>query len=1409
MRSEIPLAPPDHSFRIRPAHLGRVNCVAAIDAGSDNTVLVSGGSDGRVRGWSVLDDARPGVDLHLGRKPIVALAWTTSGDGSPMLFAADSGGLIHTMDPRSGKHSKEMIFAGPPTREGFTDKIVGLTACTSRDGTVTLVGGARHGGIQRWNGLTGESLDQTPAWLRSGLVNMPDGAQPFARAFDQSLASQPTLTVFDLLVWREELLVVTGYDDGVVIAWHGDTGVVVRRFDEPHNGPIAAIATEGQSGALFATCGGTQIRRWHLEQGAAEAESRIATPVCAMVMTSTTSTSSPVLTTGHTSGEIRQWTGEQLVDLPLPVQHLRTVTGMAAAVLADGRRAILSGSMDGRVLFWESSFGDELMRARCGHRGVATAMATTDFEDTDGSEPQIISGGDDGIIRVWRAIDGTPLGKSILAHEGGIASLTVSQGTGGLTLVSVGSDSSVKQWQLPFPSSGSALPLYDSTQVDTAGFRPRGPVFKIAAVPVPGPSRINRPSGQLVVTFGNSNRLTVRESELSQPGGQDVSLTRSWDPTSAPWGIGNIQDIATIPGNQRNPALAVLTDSHDVYRYDITHEGTTAPVPLESSGISSLSKVLMTTTDGDGTPMIIVYAYERALSWNAFTGVRLFASHLKDTGPTSALAASVSDDGRMLLHLGGIDGYIRRYWADTGDTDLTALPTHLGAITQLQVIRWPQANSYEQRVTVVISAGVDGTIVARPITSRGEITVAPDPQVVPSTPDDCFLDWTSEPVFAADFRSVLPVLVDDEAADDLLGRDVLAAHLDGALAELAHGSSSRTAVVHVDGAWGSGKSTLLSIMLRRAARTDSPGPGEWSSRVRRPVVVRYDAWRENSVGPAWWSLGAALNRTLRSQRSRAAGTAMTIVSVATRLRHAPAWSFAATAVTIVATLLIAAVLRGRSAAASQQLTATFTAIGSLGVLAALTLTFGRVLFWSSPTFGRLHQSDDNGFDSVAAEIARLRRWSPRDSAALGRYESALGLILFLQLSWIIPGLLKPDPPSWRVALAMDSLMSLALGLVSLAALTMALFTADSNPDSSQVPRDQPSHPPGRFLAMRRRHLRPIAWIICVSFAVAAVTIAALRPGRLQVVDLAWLVILVGLSVSYVRQLLACQSLPRRPLVLVIDDLDRCSSERVVSVLESVHTLLREPITTRAATRLRSPGDLLVLVLADGRWLRRSFETAYHDFVTDTDLPLRGVGSNFLHKIFDHTVLVPPVSSRQQSSFVRNVTGAGWDPVRQTPPTAPQTETSVDQTPAGSLVETPTGHDAVSPVTLQNWQDEAMRAAIAAHTKPADARVTHLLATYGDVLPTNPRLFKRTAGALGMLFALQGHTGHHEDPDTVVRAAIVMIAFPDLLDRILHDATPPTLEDMSASVRDVLGSVDVAALARCYGREYGPGDTPTV
>lgn len=118
----------------------------------------------------------------------------------------------------------------------------------------------------------------------------------------------------------------------------------------------------------------------------------------------------------------------------------------------------------------------------------------------------------------------------------------------------------------------------------------------------------------------------------------------------------------------------------------------------------------------------------------------------------------------------------------------------------------------------------------------------------------------------------VPTHLDLPATEDRLGRRGFAEALVRRLRALYAGrgldlSDQGSFMLHLDGPWGSGKSSLLNFMregLEGDATEDGAGPGygPW-------VVVEYNAWRHQRVGPPWWWLLSAVRsgavRALRRQ----------------------------------------------------------------------------------------------------------------------------------------------------------------------------------------------------------------------------------------------------------------------------------------------------------------------------------------------------------------------------------------------------------------------------------------------------------------------------------------------------------------------------------------------------------------
>ena len=106
----------------------------------------------------------------------------------------------------------------------------------------------------------------------------------------------------------------------------------------------------------------------------------------------------------------RRATGHQVL-----TGHAGAVTAVAVGALPDGTPVIVSGGDDGTVRVWRLADGTPVGEPLRGHDGPVSAVAAGALPD---GTPVIVSGGGDGTVRVWRLADGTPVGEPLRGHDG-------------------------------------------------------------------------------------------------------------------------------------------------------------------------------------------------------------------------------------------------------------------------------------------------------------------------------------------------------------------------------------------------------------------------------------------------------------------------------------------------------------------------------------------------------------------------------------------------------------------------------------------------------------------------------------------------------------------------------------------------------------------------------------------------------------------------------------------------------------------------------------------------------------------------------------------------------------------------------------------------------------------------------
>jgi tetratricopeptide (TPR) repeat protein len=115
---------------------------------------------------------------------------------------------------------------------------------------------------------------------------------------------------------------------------------------------------------------------------------------------------------------------------------------------------------------------------------------------------------------------------------------------------------------------------------------------------------------------------------------------------------------------------------------------------------------------------------------------------------------------------------------------------------------------------------------------------------------------------------------------------------------------------------------------------------------------------------------------------------------------------------------------------------------------------------------------------------------------------------------------------------------------------------------------------------------------------------------------------------------------RRPVMVVVDDLDRCRPDFVVDLIRGIQTLLRSP-------------RVVFVILGDRDWIERAFES-HHDKMKEVDVgPEQSFGARFVEKAIQLSFILPALGEDGQRDYVRRVLfGERAAAARARPPAAP-------------------------------------------------------------------------------------------------------------------------------------------------------------
>jgi len=225
----------------------------------------------------------------------------------------------------------------------------------------------------------------------------------------------------------------------------------------------------------------------------------------------------------------------------------------------------------------------------------------------------------------------------------------------------------------------------------------------------------------------------------------------------------------------------------------------------------------------------------------------------------------------------------------------------------------------------------------------------------------------------------------------------------------------------------------------------------------------------------------------------------------------------------------------------------------------------------------------------------------------------------------------------------------------------------------------------------------------------------------------------------------------KPVVFLVDDLDRCPDRYVVELLDSVQTLVRDS----------GPPSAHFVVFADGAWIRTSYELHYATFADVIAQPGQPLGYLFLDKFFQLRIPVPAIDATRQRQYLRELLRG---PVAPQPPAVAREESRVRRQLAESVTEAQVVETLRG--TTEEVRDRVAGAALdKLSTAEAVAATEHSLQRFAMLLPPNPRTMKRFVNTYSAIRAVRTLEGNPVRMESLALWTIIEIRWPSLADHL--------------------------------------------
>jgi hypothetical protein len=266
---------------------------------------------------------------------------------------------------------------------------------------------------------------------------------------------------------------------------------------------------------------------------------------------------------------------------------------------------------------------------------------------------------------------------------------------------------------------------------------------------------------------------------------------------------------------------------------------------------------------------------------------------------------------------------------------------------------------------------------------------------------------------------------------------------------------------------------------------------------------------------------------------------------------------------------------------------------------------------------------------------------------------------------------------------------------------------------------------------------------------------------------------------------------RRPVLVIVDDLDRCDPEYVTELIRGMQTIL---VSQR----------IVFLLLGDRDWVEQAFSETYKTMKGIYVGPEHEFGARFVEKAIQFSFVLPDVSRLKRRSYVRKLLNLREESFAKLADHATEDQKPLKKEAEVVLAKQDYATREAAAAELRNslqGLDSSARGEIlrdldiklslrAAADSSAESATSHMIEALAPLLPSNPRQIKRIVNALSLMqeaARLQG-VARPGSPEWQVLARWIVIMtewpktsytlsrYPGIADKVLGLATQEELPD---------------------------------